>query len=270
MKGKVVIITGGTSGIGRALAFAYGKAGAKIVFTGRNEERLRETASALLQAGISNHGVIADASKEDDNRRMVDECIKHFDRVDILINNAGISMRALFNNVDLEVMEQVMGINFYGTVYATKFALPHLLKSKGSIIGISSIAGYRGLPARTAYSSSKFAMQGFLEALRTELLKTGVHVMVACPGFTSSNIRNTALGADGKAQKESPLDEGKIMSAEEVAEGILKANLKRKRTILFTSQGKMTVLLNKLFPKFMDKMVYKHFENEPNSPLKNQ
>lgn len=161
-----------------------------------------------------------------------------------------------------------MQVNFFGTMYCTQAALPHLIKSKGSIVGVSSIAGFRGLPGRTGYSASKFAMHGYLESLRTELLKTGVHVLVACPGFTASNIRKVALKADGSQQGETPLKEQKLMSSEAVAEYIFKAEKRRKRTLILTRQGKMTVLLNKLFPAFMDKMVYNHFAKEADSPLK--
>jgi short-subunit dehydrogenase len=153
-------------------------------------------------------------------------------------------------------------------VYATKYALPEIIKSQGSIIGISSIAGYRGLPGRTGYSASKFAMQGFLESLRTELLKKNVHVLVACPGFTTSNIRNSALSADGSTQGESPRDEAKMMTAEEVAAHIYKATVYRKRDLVLTTQGKLTVLMNKFFPSFMDKMVYNVLAKEKDSPFK--
>ena len=268
MKDKVVIITGGTSGIGRACAEVFGNYGAKVVITGRNEEKLSQTEANLRQKNIDVLTVRADVSVEEDNEKLVKETLSTFGKIDVLINNAGISMRALFNDLDLKVLKQVMDINFWGTVYATKYCLPEIIKNKGSVVGISSIAGYRGLPGRTGYSASKFAMQGFLEALRTELLKTDVHVLVACPGFTASNIRNTALSADGSGQGESPRDEQKMMSAEEVAQHIHKAVVKRKRDIVLTSQGKMTVLLNKLFPGFMDKMVYNHMAKEDDSPFK--
>src|SRR5690606_5748812 len=149
--------------------------------------------------------------KEEDCERLIQATIQQFGRIDLLINNAGISMRALFKDLDLKVLKQVMDINFWGTVYCTKFALPYLLQQKGSIVGISSVAGFKGLPARTGYSSSKFAMHGFLESVRIENLDAGLHVLIACPGFTASNIRNTALAKDGNIQGESPLDEGKIM-----------------------------------------------------------
>jgi short-subunit dehydrogenase len=153
-------------------------------------------------------------------------------------------------------------------VYCTKFALPALLKNKGTVVGISSIAGFKGLPGRTGYSASKFALNGFLETLRIENMKKGLHVLICAPGFTASNIRNTALTKDGSMQSESPLDESKLMSSEEVAEHLLEAIRKRKPTLVLTTMGKLTVLLNKFFPSFMDKMTYNHMAKEPNSPLK--
>lgn len=267
MKDKVVLITGGTSGIGKALALAFGRAGASVVITGRNEENLRTTAQELERQNINQMAVRADVSKEEDCKQMVAQTVEKFGKLDILINNAGISMRALFENVDLDVIRKVMDINFYGTVYATKYALPHIIKVKGSVIGISSIAGYRGLPARTGYSASKFAMHGFLETLRTEMLPKGVHVMIACPGFTASNIRNTALSATGQIQGESPRDEEKMMSADEVAEKILIAAQKRKRDLVMTPIGKLTVFLNKWLPGLTDRMVLNHFRKEKDSPV---
>ncbi|MDB5261538.1 MAG: short chain dehydrogenase [Adhaeribacter sp.] len=267
MKDKVVLITGATSGIGKALALAFGRAGAKIIITGRNEQNLAQTARELSAQNITHLALRADVSQETDCARMVSETITQFGQLDILINNAGISMRAMFEELDLAVIRQVMDINFYGTVYATKYALPHILKTKGSVIGISSIAGYRGLPGRTGYSASKFAMHGFLETLRTELLDRGVHVMIACPGFTASNIRNSALAANGQAQGESPRDEAEMMSAEEVANRILKATRQRQRDLVMTTQGKLTVFLNKWLPGLTDRLVLNHFKKEKDSPV---
>lgn len=142
------------------------------------------------------------------------------------------------------------------------------MKNKGSVIGISSIAGYRGLPGRTGYSSSKFALNGFLEVLRTEMLKQGVHVLTACPGFTTSNIRKRSLTNDGSLQGDSPRDEAKMMSAEECAQHIYKATVNRKNILILTAQGKLTVFLNKWFPSLTDKLVYNAMAKEKNSPLK--
>jgi dehydrogenase/reductase SDR family member 7B len=262
LKDKVVIITGGTSGIGRACALAFGQAGATVVISGRNPAKLADTARELDGAGIRHLALQADVSVEADVARMVEETVAAFGRVDILLNNAGISMRALFEDLKLDVIRQVMDINFYGTVYATKYALPHIIKNRGSVVGVSSIAGYRGLPGRTGYTASKAAMQGFLEALRTEMIPHGVHVLVACPGYTTSNIRNTALVADGRQQGETPLEEGKLMSSEAVAEKILQATLQRRRDLIMTTQGKMTVFLNKWIPGVMDKVVLRYIQRE--------
>ncbi len=267
MKNKVVIITGGSSGIGKALAEQIGNQGARVLITGRKQAALDETVTTLRAQNIEIESFQSDVSREEDNKAMAAKAIALWGKIDVLINNAGISMRALFEDVELDVIQQLMDINFYGTLYATKYCLPHILQSKGSIVAVSSIAGYRGLPGRVGYSASKFAIQGFMEALRTELLKKEVHVLIACPGFTSSNIRKSALVEDGSMQGESPRDESKEMSAEECAAHIYKAIIKKKKHLVLTSQGKMTVFLNKLFPGFMDKLVYNALAKEPNSPF---
>ncbi len=268
MKDKVVIITGGSSGIGKALAETFGRHGSKILITGRNEQELKSAVDELRAKGIAIAGFRADVSVEEDNKRMADEVLALYGRIDVLINNAGISMRALFSEVDLDVVRKVMDINFFGVLYATKYCLPEITKNKGSVVGISSIAGYRGLPGRTGYSASKFALNGFLEVLRTELLKTGVHVLTACPGFTASNIRKRSLTRDGQQQGESPRQEEKMMTAEECAAHIYNATVKRRRTLILTTQGKLAVLLNKWLPGLADKMVYNVMAKEANAPIK--
>ena len=268
MKDKVVIITGGTSGIGKALAFEFGQKGSKIVITGRNERALKDTLEELKAKGVNVLAVPADVTSPQDNMKMADTARRAFGGIDILINNAGVSMRAIFEEVDPEVIRKVMDINFYGVVYATKACLPDILRNRGSIIGISSIAGFRGLPARTGYSASKFALNGFLESLRTELLNSGVHVLTACPGFTASNIRKRSLTEDGSMQGESPREEEKMMTAEECARHIYRATVKRKRTLVLTLQGKLVVFLNKWLPGFADRMVYNVMRKEARTPIR--
>ncbi len=268
-KDKVVIITGASSGIGKALAEEMAKRGANIVLAARQYVTLCEiTASLEAKYGIRALAVQCDVSKEEDCELLIKQSLTTFGKIDVLINNAGLSMRALFNDVDLSVLKNLMDVNFWGTVYCTKYALPEILKSKGSVIAVSSIAGYRGLPGRTGYSSSKFAMNGFMESLRTELLKTGVHVMVACPGFTTSNIRVAALAKDGNAHGETSMEEGKMMSAEDVAVIITDGVRDRKRTLIMTGQGKLAVWVNKLFPAFADKKVFDLFAKEKNPLIK--
>ena len=268
MKEKVVIITGASSGIGKALALECAKRGAKLSLAARSSGTLESLASELRSGGSEVLITVADVSVEGDCKLLIDRTVEKYGRIDILINNAGISMRALFDEVDLSVIRTLMDTNFWGTVYCSRFAIPYLLASKGSLVGVSSIAGYKGLPGRTGYSASKFAMHGLLEVIRIENMKKGLHVLIACPGFTASNIRNTALSKDGSAQGESPRDEGEMMPAAEVAIHICDAIKKRKTSLILTMQGKMSVLLNKFFPGFMDRMFYNHMAKEPDSPFK--
>lgn len=268
-KNKVVIITGASSGIGKSCAEEFAKRGAHLVLAARQYVTLCEITADLEKTySIRAIAVQADVSREEDCKLVVKQALVTFDRVDILVNNAGLSMRALFNELDLSVLRNLMDVNFWGTVYCTKYALPEILKTKGSIIGVSSIAGYRGLPGRTGYSASKFAMNGFMESLRTELLKSGVHVMVACPGFTTSNIRVAALASDGLAHGETSMEEGKMMTSEEVAVRIVDGIAARKRTLVMTGQGKLTVWINKLLPGLADKLVFNHFTKEKNALIK--
>lgn len=256
-KDKVVVVTGGTDGIGKALVESLITMGAKVATCGRNHDKLY-----LLQAEYPSahlHTMVADVSNENDCRRFMETTIKVFGGIDVLINNAGVSMRALLKETDVDVIKKVMDINFYGTVYCTKFALDSIISRKGTIVGVSSIAGYRGLPGRSGYSASKFAVQGWLEAIKTELVADGVHVMWVCPGFTTSNIRNAALSKDGTSHGETPMDETKMMSSEECAAHILTAIEKKKRTLVLTFTGKRTVFMQKFFPKLADKLAYKFF-----------
>ncbi|MCC6684560.1 MAG: SDR family oxidoreductase [Bacteroidia bacterium] len=268
LSNKVIVITGASSGIGEACALNFASHQCKLVLAARSPDKLKAVAAACKAKGAEVISVSCDVAKEEDCKHLVEESIRAFGTIHVLINNAGISMRAVFEQTDLQVIRQVMDINFWGTVYCTKYALPYILKEKGSVVGVSSIAGYKGLPGRTGYSASKFAMQGFLEALRTENMKKGLHVLIACPGYTASNIRNTALNKEGKSQSETPLDESKLMQPEEVADYITHAVIKRKRTLILTMQGKLAVWLNKFFPAFTDKMVYKTIAKEPDSPFK--
>jgi short-subunit dehydrogenase len=254
---KIIVITGGTDGIGKALVTEFLNRGAIVATCSRTAEKLSDLKTEFARKPLFT--LVADVSKEDDCKNFIEKIIEKYKGIDILINNAGISMRALFKDTDLDTLKRVMDINFWGTVYCTKFALDSILKNKGSIVGMSSVAGYRGLPGRSGYSASKFAVNGWMEALRTELLESGINVMWVCPGFTKSNIRNAALDKDAKPQGESPLKEEKLMSAEECAKHIIKAIEKRKRTLVLTFTGKETVYMNKFFPSLTDKLTRRFF-----------
>lgn len=254
-KDKVAIVTGGSDGIGKALVVALLTQGAKVATCGRNYDKLYQLKSSHPNNDL--YIQAADVSKESDCKKFIGDVINHYGRIDILINNAGISMRAEVAETDLDTLRQVMDINFWGTVYCCKYALDAVRKTNGTIVGVSSIAGFRGLPGRSGYCASKAAVNSFLEVLRTELLDSGVNVMWVCPGFTTSNIRNAALNKDAQPQGETTMDEGAMMSAEECSQHILDSIQKRKRTLVLTFTGKRAIFMNRFFPALTDKMVRK-------------
>lgn len=267
-KNKVVIVTGASSGIGKAIAFEFAKYGCKVVLAARSEEILLSLAAELTNLGFDAYAITTDVTLEADCKRLIDKAVERYGTIDILINNAGISMRALFIDVDLSVLRRLMDVNFWGTVCCTKYALPYLIENKGSLVGVSSVAGFHGLPGRTGYSASKFAIHGFLETIRIENLKKGLHVMIIAPGFTASEIRKRALTSDGSEQGVSPRSETKLESPEYVARWVLKGIRKKKRNKLLTIDGKLTALFQRILPTFVDWAYYYEMSREPNSPFK--
>ena len=265
---KVIIVTGASSGIGLASAKLFGALGARVVMAARSLEKMQELAPQVSSDPARVLCVRTDVSVEQDCRALIDKTVEAFGGIDILVNNAGISMRAMFKDLDLKVIHALMDVNFWGTVYCTKYALPWLLKSKGSVAGIVSIAGYTALPARTGYSASKYAIRGFLDTLRMEHLKEGLNVLVYAPGYTSSMVRRNALTADGSAQGETPLDESRLMSAEKVAYRLAKALYRRRSQVTLTFLGKLTIFAHRHFPRFTDRMTYRYIAREPDSPFK--
>lgn len=269
IRDKVVLITGASSGIGKALTYEFAKHGAKLAIAARNLDEIQRLEKELSDAGTEIISVRTDVTNEQDCKHFVQQTVERFGRLDILVNNAGISMRAIFETIDLDVIRRVMDVNFWGTVYCTKHALPYLLETQGSVVGVISVAGFLGLPGRTGYAASKFAVRGFLNTLRVENLKKGLHVLVAAPGFTASNIRKTALAADGSQQGESPRKEEKMMSSERCAQIIVNGIKKRKREIVMTFvEGKLSVFLSKWIPSLLDRLAYGHMAKEPDSPFK--
>jgi short-subunit dehydrogenase len=267
MKDKVVIITGASSGIGLAVAREFASRGSKVVLAARRENILKELENEFRSKGYEALIVKTDVTVIDDCKNLINKTIEKFGRIDILINNAGISMRALFIDVDIQVLRKLMEVNFWGTVYCSKFALPYLIKAKGSLVGVSSVAGFHGLPGRSGYSASKFAMHGFMETLRIENLKNGLHVMILSAGFTKSEIRKKALTKDGSEQGYTPRVEEKMMMPEQVARAMIKAIKKRKRIKILTLEGQLIALLQRIIPGIVDRGAYNELAKEPDSPF---
>lgn len=266
-KDKVIIVTGASSGIGLASARLFGSLGAKVVMAARSIDKL-QALSASVGEPDNVLCVKTDVSVEDDCRILVEKTVERFGRIDVLVNNAGLSMRAMFKDVELDVLRRLMDVNFWGTVYCTKYALPHLLETRGTVVGVISIAGYSALPARTGYSSSKYAVRGFLDTIRIEHLKDGLNVLTFAPNYVSSNVRNAALVADGSAQGDTPLDESKLMSAEECAMHLAKAISRRRSVVILTLLGRITAAGRTLIPAIDDRITYRYIAREKDSPFK--
>ncbi|MBN2698256.1 MAG: SDR family oxidoreductase [Bacteroidales bacterium] len=264
---RVVIITGASSGIGKACALEFARQGARIVLAARRSDELEKVEAEIRENSGEAHTVVTDVREIEACKALIDATLDKYGRIDILVNNAGISMRASFEELDLKVIKELMDTNFYGAVYCTKFALPHILKHKGTIVGISSISGLTPLPGRTGYAASKHAMDGFFNTLRLENMKKGLNVLVVHPGFTASNIRTMALNRNGEAQEETPRDEARMMSSERVAKIIASAIIKRERDLILTPQGKLVVWMHKNLPGIADRIILREMSREPGSPV---
>ncbi len=255
-----LIITGASDGIGaemaRQLAAAHGKE-AKLVLAARDEVRLEAVAVQCRSAGASVLVVKTDVSQETQCRALVDAAVAKFGGIDALVNNAGVSAQALFSEVkadDLHWYEDLMRINLWGSVWCTHAALPHIRARQGRIVAVSSLAGLVGVPGRTAYSATKFAMTGFFEALRAELKVSGVSVTTAYPGVVATNIRYRGLNAQGVAAGKSGLKEDDAMTVEECARLIIQGMDRREREVVMTAKGKLGRFLKLLAPGLVEKM----------------
>lgn len=232
LHGKIVLITGASSGIGRATALQLAGLGAHVGLASRSREALEELAKEIGARGARALVVPTDVTEAEQCRRAVEETVAHFGRLDILLCSAGLSMRSYFEGSALEALERVMRVNFFGTLYATHFALPHVKKSRGSLVALSSLTGKRGIPSYALYGASKFAIQGLYEALHLELGRDGVHVGVVSPAFVDTPLRDNVLGPDGKPWPEPPPPPFRVWPVEKCVDRIIRLIVKRKREVL--------------------------------------
>ena len=262
---KTIILTGASAGIGRSLALCLAQQGANLVLAARNQAALEETVAVctnqpgtVIASGTAPRAIAipTDVTQQEACQQLVEKAIAAFGQIDILINNAGISMLTRFDEItDLSIFEQVMQVNYLGAVYCTHYALPYLKVSRGLLVAISSLCGKTAVPTRTGYVASKHAMQGFFDTLRIELQGTGVDVLVVSPGFVATDIRQRALGANGQPLGQSPRDESKgNMSVDECVRQIVWAMERRKREHLMTLKGKVTPWAKLIAPGFVDRI----------------
>jgi short-subunit dehydrogenase len=253
--GKVVIVTGASQGIGRALAFELAAQKPRLVLAARDRGALEEGATHCRARGAEALAVPTDVTDPSACRRLVERTLERFSSLDVLVNNAGIGMVARFAEVtDLSIYERLMRVNYLGSVYPTFYALPHLVKSRGQIVVVSSLAGLSGVPLRTGYAATKHAQIGFFDSLRVELEGSGVAVTVVAPYFVQSEIRRRSAGPDGRPLLTSPVREDEIMSAAECARWMLRAMERRQRMRVMTLRGKIGRVVKLVAPALVDRV----------------
>jgi short-subunit dehydrogenase len=261
VRDDVVIITGASKGIGAELARQLAAKGARLVLAARSEKELEAVAVECRERGAQVVAVRADVTSERDCQAIVAGAVTAFGRLDALVNNAGATMWARFEDIrDLSILERIMQVNYMGAVYCTGHALPHLRESRGLIVGISSLAGRTGVPTRTGYAASKHAMTGFFDSLRIELAGSGVDVTMVYPGFVATGIRENATGPDGKPILVSPVKEGEVMGVQDCARRIVAAMERREREVVMTARGKIGLFLKLVAPSLIDRMAKKAIE----------
>ena len=258
----VVIITGASKGIGAELARQLARRpGTKLVLAARDAEALERVADECRACGAAALAVKADVALERDCQALVSGAMLAYGRIDVLVNNAGATMWARFEEIeDVSVLERIMQVNYMGSVYCTRHALPCLRESRGLLVGISSLAGKTGVPTRTGYSASKHAMTGFFDSLRIELEGSGVDVTMIYPGYVATGIRVNASGPDGRPIHVSPVKEGEVMSVEDCCARILRAIDRREREVVMTARGKMGLWLKLLAPGLVDRLARRAVE----------
>lgn len=252
----------------RQLAQTHG-AGVALVLAARNEALLTQVALQCAAHGAQTLVVKTDVSQQADCRQLVASTVQDFGRIDALINNAGMSAHALFEQVkaqDLGWYEDLMRVNLWGSVWCTHAALPYLKQSRGSIVAVSSLAGLIGVPGRTAYSATKFAMTGFFEALRAELKGAGVSVTTAYPGVVATQIRHRGYNAAGQAAGASSLKEDDAMSVEECARLILQGIERREREVVMSAKGRLGRWLKLIAPGRVEAMALAALKDEVKPP----
>ena len=255
---KAVIITGASSGIGRELAYQLAKQGAWLSLAARNGERLATVARECQARGGKAVAILTDVSEQAQCAQLIQRTVDHYQRIDMLVNNAGITMWADFEEVlDIGFYEQMMRVNYLGSVYCTYYALPFLKKTQGRIVGISSLGGKNGLPKRSGYVASKHAMTGFFDSLRIEIAEYGISVTMIYPGFVATETRERALGADGKPIGKSPVREVEAMTAEDCVQLIIQAAAARRRELVMTWRGKIGLWLKLIAPGLVDRIAQK-------------
>jgi short-subunit dehydrogenase len=257
-KDKVVVITGASSGIGRELACQLASQGAWLCLAARSSDRLEAAKGECEARGGKAITVPTDVSEGAECASLIQRAVEYYSRIDMLVNNAGKTMMAKFEDVrDLSIFDQLMRINYLGSVYCTAYALPYLKQTQGRIVGISSLTGKIGVPTRTGYAASKHAMAGFFDSLRIETYPSGVSVTMVYPGFVDTPIRERALDVNGQPMGPQAPQERSAMSVEKCARAIIRGAARRDREVVMPWQGKLAIWIKVFMPGVVDRLARK-------------
>lgn len=261
-KEKTVMITGATGGLGAALASRFGRAGARLALMDLDQAELDRAAAAFDTQRVQAMGLHCDVSDPHQVARAVGQVLDRFGGVDVLINNAGISVRAAFDRTSLAMFHKVMAVNFFGPLYGTRAALPSLRRRRGLIITISSLAGFSPLLGRSGYAASKHALHGLFDSLRSELRGSGVGVLLVCPGFINTGLGAAALDGDGSPCRHPRTTAGRPVSPRKVAGQIYDAARKNRRLLVLTPIGRLGRIINKVSPALYERLMVRSMQAE--------
>ncbi|MCU0456110.1 MAG: SDR family NAD(P)-dependent oxidoreductase [Bacteroidales bacterium] len=259
-EGKVAVITGSSRGIGKGIALSLARKGAFIVLNGRNEERLGETKNDILKINSNVISVCCDVSTAEGGRYLIDETIRKFGKLDILVNNVGISMRGRFADLDPAVVKTIFESNILGTTNPSIPAMKYLRESQGSIIFISSAAGIRGLPGLSAYCASKMALRAFAESIRLEETRNGIHAGLIYVGYTENEKDKETIAADGSRRLLAPRSGKGVQTIESVARGVVRNLEKRKFITVLSPVAKLNAFMQPRFPWLVEYMIMKNLK----------
>jgi NAD(P)-dependent dehydrogenase (short-subunit alcohol dehydrogenase family) len=259
---KVVVVTGAAGGMGFAFARRFGQAGARVALLDLAQQELTRAAANLRDEGIETLALACDVSDPGAMVLAMEQVMARFGEIDVLINNAGISARAAFDQTHLAVFHKVMAVNFFGALYGTRAALGSLRRRRGLIITISSLAGFSPLYGRTAYAASKHALHGLFDSLRSELRGSGVGVLMVCPGFTATGIGGAALDGDGRITRHPQSTAGRPATPEQVAEQVYRAARRNKRQLVLTPIGRLGRMIHKVSPRLYEWLMVRSMRAE--------
>lgn len=256
------MVTGAASGIGAAISQAFAARGAKLGLLDIDESACKAAATGMVARGVDAIGICCDVAREADCEAAVNAIVEHYGAIDILVNNAGITQRSAFVDTQIGVYRRVMDVNFFGSLYCTKYAIASLVERKGSIVIIESVAGVAPLVGRTGYCASKHALHGLFTSLRAELIGSGVHIMIVCPGFVRTNLQTRALDGDGRITTHPQSTVGKQDEPHRVADAVCKGMQKKKPLVVLSPIGRLTYWLSRFAPNLYERLMARQLQSE--------